>query len=200
VSLAESLRAEGIELEHIDVGGGLGICYQDETPPPIAALVAAVCQHVPERYAVMMEPGRSLIGAAGTLLTTVEYLKQTPVKTFAIVDAAMNDLMRPALYDAWHGVVPVEAATGGTQLVHCDVVGPVCESGDWLARARDLPVAPGRVLAILDTGAYGFAMTSNYNARPRPPEVLVDGDTFSIIRARESLNGLMANERSHLIP
>jgi len=200
VGLAESLRAEGIELEHIDVGGGLGIRYEDETPPPIAALVAAVCARVPERYAVMMEPGRSLIGAAGTLLTTVEYLKQTPVKAFAIVDAAMNDLMRPALYDAWHGVIPVEAATSSDTLVHCDVVGPVCESGDWLARGRDLPAAPGRVLAILDTGAYGFAMTSNYNARPRPPEVLVEGDAFTVIRARESLSALMSNERDHLIP
>ena len=200
VSLAESLRAEGIELEHIDVGGGLGICYQNETPPPIAALVAAVCERVPESYVVMMEPGRSLTGAAGSLLTTVEYLKQTQVKTFAIVDAAMNDLMRPALYDAWHDVVPLEAATGADTLMHCDVVGPVCESGDWLARARDLPVTPGRVLAILDTGAYGFAMTSNYNARPRPPEVLVDDGAFTVVRARESREDLMANERKHLIP
>ena len=200
VGVAESLRAEGIALEHIDVGGGLGICYQDETPPPIAALVAAVRTRVPELYAVVMEPGRSLIGAAGSLLTTVEYLKQTPVKTFAIVDAAMNDLMRPALYDAWHEVVPLEAANSADTLVHCDVVGPVCESGDWLARARVLPASPGRMLAILDTGAYGFAMTSNYNARPRPPEVLVDGDAFTVIRARESLEDLMANELNHLIP
>ena len=200
VSLAESLRAEGIALEHIDVGGGLGIRYQDEKPPPIAALVSAVCDLVPVRYAVMMEPGRSLIGAAGILLTTVEYLKQTPAKTFAIVDAAMNDLMRPALYDAWHGVIPIEAVSTADTLQHCDVVGPVCESGDWLARGRDLPIEPGRVLAILDTGAYGFAMTSNYNARPRPPEVLVDDETFMIIRARESLTELMANERAHLIP
>lgn len=200
VTLAESLRAEGIELDHIDVGGGLGISYQDETPPPIAKLVEAVCERVPARYGVMMEPGRSLIGAAGTLLTTVEYLKQTPVKTFAIVDAAMNDLMRPALYEAWHGVVPLETVADGGALVHCDVVGPVCESGDWLARGRDLPARPGCVLAILDAGAYGFAMTSNYNARPRPPEVLVDGDTFTVIRARESLAELMANERNHLIP
>jgi diaminopimelate decarboxylase len=200
VNLAESLRAEGIVLEHIDVGGGLGISYQDETPPPIEALVAAVCERVPPHYAVMMEPGRSLIGAAGTLLTTVEYLKTTEVKTFAIVDAAMNDLMRPALYDAWHGVVPLMAPSEGEAQVHCDVVGPVCESGDWLARARDLPAVPGAVLAILDAGAYGFAMTSNYNARPRPPEVLVEGDSFSVIRARESLPALMANERDHLIP
>ena len=200
VNLAESLRAEGIALEHIDVGGGLGIRYRDEIPPPIAALVSAVCDLVPARYAVMMEPGRSLVGAAGILLTTVEYLKQTPAKTFAIVDAAMNDLMRPALYDAWHGIVPIEAVSAADTLQHCDVVGPVCESGDWLARGRDLPVEPGRVLAILDTGAYGFAMTSNYNARPRPPEVLVDGETFVIIRARESLTELMSNERAHLIP
>jgi diaminopimelate decarboxylase len=119
---------------------------------------------VPDRYGVMMEPGRSLIGATGVLLTTVEYLKQTPAKTFAIVDAAMNDLMRPALYEAWHGVIPVEVASDTDTLFHCDVVGPVCESGDWLARGRVLPAETGRLLAILDTGAYGFAMTSNYNA------------------------------------
>ena len=200
VKLAERLYAKGIKLEHIDVGGGLGIRYQDEAPPPIATLVSAVCQLVPGRYGMMMEPGRSVIGATGMLLTTVEYLKQTPAKTFAIVDAAMNDLMRPALYEAWHEVIPVEAASDSDTLLHCDVVGPVCESGDWLARGRDLPVEPGCVLAILDTGAYGFAMTSNYNARPKPPEVLVEGDTFAIIRARESLSELMANERAHLIP
>lgn len=200
VSLAESLRATGLELEHIDVGGGLGIRYQDEAPPPIAALVSAVCELVPDRYGVMMEPGRSLIGATGLLLTTVEYLKQTPAKTFAIVDAAMNDLMRPALYEAWHGVIPVEAVSDADTLVHCDVVGPVCESGDWLARGRDLPAEAGRLLAIVDAGAYGFAMTSNYNARPRPPEVLVDGDSFAVIRARELMSELMINERAHLIP
>jgi diaminopimelate decarboxylase len=155
---------------------------------------------VPERYAVMVEPGRSLVGATGLLLTTVEYLKQTAAKNFAIVDAAMNDLMRPALYEAWHGVIPVEAVSDADTLLHCDVVGPVCESGDWLARGRDLPAQAGRLLAILDTGAYGFAMTSNYNARPRPPEVLVEGDSFTVIRARESINELMRNERAHLIP
>jgi diaminopimelate decarboxylase len=200
VQLAENLRAEGIALDHIDVGGGLGIRYQDEALPPIAAWVSAVCELVPAHYAVMMEPGRSLVGAAGMLLTTVEYLKQAAAKTFAVVDAAMNDLMRPALYAAWHGVMPLEAVSTTDTLHHCDVVGPVCESGDWLARGRDLPIVPGRVLAIVDTGAYGFAMTSNYNARPRPPEVLVDGDTFAMIRARESLSELMANERAHLIP
>lgn len=199
VGLAESLRAEGIELEHIDVGGGLGIRYQDEVLPPIARLVSAACELVPERYAVMVEPGRSLVGATGLLLTTVEYLKQTAAKNFAIVDAAMNDLMRPALYEAWHGVIPVEAVSDADTLLHCDVVGPVCESGDWLARGRDLPAQAGRLLAILDTGAYGFAMTSNYNARPRPPEVLVEGDSFTVIRARESINELMSNERAHLI-
>ena len=199
VSLAESLRAKGIELEHIDVGGGLGIRYQNEAPPPIAALVSAVCGLVPDRYGVMVEPGRSLIGATGLLLTTVEYLKQTPAKTFAIVDAAMNDLMRPALYEAWHGVIPIEAVSDSDTLLHCDVVGPVCESGDWLARGRDLPAEAGRVLAILDTGAYGFVMASNYNARPKPPEVLVEGASFSLIRARESLGELMINERAHLI-
>jgi diaminopimelate decarboxylase len=146
-----------------------------------------------------MEPGRSLVGAAGTLLTTIEYVKATPAKTFAIVDAAMNDLMRPALYEAWHGVLPVERADD-VPLVRCDVVGPVCESGDWLARERDLPARPGALLAFSDVGAYGFAMSSNYNARPRPAEVLVDGDRFVAIRRRETLAELTANEASLLIP
>ena len=200
VALAEALRAEGIFLDHIDVGGGLGIRYQDEAPPPIASLVAAICAIIPLHYGIMMEPGRSLVGAAGTLLTTVEYFKQTPAKNFAIVDAAMNDLMRPALYNAWHGVIPLEQISERDTLRRCDVVGPICESGDWLARERELPAEPGSVLAILDTGAYGFAMSSNYNARPRPPEVLVEGDAFVTIRARESLVDLMANERQHLLP
>ena len=200
VMLADSLRAAGIVLDHIDVGGGLGIRYQDEGLPPIATWVSAVCALVPAHYGVMMEPGRSLVGAAGMLLTTVEYLKQTSAKTFAVVDAAMNDLMRPALYGAWHGIMPIEAVSNADTLHHCDVVGPVCESGDWLAHGRDLPIVPGRVFAIVDAGAYGFAMTSNYNARPRPPEVLVDGDRFVTIRARESVRELMANETAHLIP
>ncbi|MBX9607544.1 MAG: diaminopimelate decarboxylase [Gammaproteobacteria bacterium] len=200
VKLAEALRAEGIELHHIDVGGGLGIHYEaDDVPPPVADLVAAVCAAVPARYEVCMEPGRSLVGAAGTLLTTIEYVKATPAKTFAIVDAAMNDLMRPALYEAWHGVLPVERADD-VPLVRCDVVGPVCESGDWLARERDLPARPGALLAFSDVGAYGFAMSSNYNARPRPAEVLVDGDRFVAIRRRETLAELTANEASILIP
>ena len=200
VGLAEILRGNGIALTHLDVGGGLGIRYRAETPPPIETLVAAVCAAVPAHYTVMMEPGRSLVGAAGTLLTTVEYLKQTPAKNFAIVDAGMNDLLRPALYDAWHDVLPVQAVTAGDTIIRCDVVGPICETGDWLARDRELPAAAGRLLAILDAGAYGFAMTSNYNARPRPPEVLIDNDRFSVIRARETLTDLMANELAHLSP
>lgn len=200
VALAAALGRRGIPLRHIDIGGGLGIRYQDETPPPIAQMVRAVCAEVPEHYTVILEPGRSIIAAAGLLLTAVEYVKPTAVKTFAIVDAAMNDLIRPALYGAWHAVQAVRETVPGALATECDIVGPICETGDWLARGRQLPLQPGALLAILDCGAYGFAMASNYNARPRPPEVLVDGDGFRLVRARETLGEMLANEQACLIP
>lgn len=199
VALMEGLQVDGIELDHIDVGGGLGISYQDERPPAIADLVAAVIEVVPERYTIVMEPGRSLVGEAGLLLTRVEYAKHAGSRHFVIVDAAMNDLLRPALYEAWHEVRPCTEARLDEPRVLCDVVGPICESGDWLARARELAVQPGDLLAIMDTGAYGFAMASNYNARPRPAEILVHGGDFQVVRPRERTADLFASEQAVLI-
>ncbi len=198
VTLATELERRGISLRHIDIGGGLGICYQDETPPPIADLVRAACREIPERFAIILEPGRSIVAAAGLLLTRIEYIKPTAVKTFAIVDAAMNDLIRPALYDAWHEVQSIRELSKGEATTLCDIVGPICESGDWLARDRQLRAQAGELLAILDCGAYGFAMASNYNARPRAAEVLVDGDVFTVVRARETVRELLANEQACL--
>ncbi|MBT8448017.1 MAG: diaminopimelate decarboxylase [Gammaproteobacteria bacterium] len=192
VELAKQLEAQGNEIAHIDVGGGLGIRYRDEQPPDVAALVAAICAAVPERFTVHVEPGRSIAGPAGVLLTRVEYLKHAPERNFAIVDAAMNDLLRPALYQAWHACSPVVPRAGST--VSYDVVGPVCETGDFLAQQRDLDIETGDLLALGDAGAYGFVMASNYNSRPRPPEVLVDGDRFREIRRRETCDDLMAGE------
>ena len=142
---------------------------------------------------MLFEPGRSLVGNAGLLLTTVEYLKPGETKNFCIVDAAMNDLMRPAMYEAYHSIVPVKQSTASNMT--CDVVGPICESGDWLGRDRELNVQPGDQLAILSAGAYGFTMSSNYNTRGRAAEVMVDGSTVHLIRERESIESLFANER-----
>lgn len=195
MALVRSLDAAGIGIEHIDIGGGLGIAYGEETPPAIEAYVKAICAVIDPRYEVIVEPGRSIVGEAGALLTRVQYLKQTPLKTFAICDAAMTELIRPALYGAYHDILP-ETAGGAERRV--DVVGPVCETGDFLARDRELAVASGGLLALMDCGAYGFVMASNYNARPRPAEVLVDGSEVHLIRERESLSGLFAGE--HRLP
>ena len=199
VALAEALRADGIELEHIDVGGGLGIPYRDESIPAIGELVAALCAAIPSTYTVVVEPGRSIVGEAGVLLTRVEYTKHTAARNFAIVDAGMNDLIRPALYEAWHEVLPVVQADAGSDGVSYDVVGPICETGDWLARGRSLHAPPGALLAIMDAGAYGFVMASNYNARPRAAEVMIDGAGYKLIRHRETIAELIANEKGHLI-
>lgn len=196
VALAETLREEGIPLVHVDVGGGLGVAYHGERPPAIDAFVNAVAAEVPEQYEIVLEPGRSLVAAAGALLTRVEYVKDMPAKRFLVVDAAMNDLLRPALYEAWHDVRPVAEPTGDAPA--CDVVGPVCESGDWLARDRCLPAGPGDLLAITETGAYGHVMASNYNARPRPPEVLIESGTYRVVRRRETIDDLVATERDAL--
>jgi len=163
MQLVESLGQEGIDIEHVDIGGGLGIGYGSDVPPAIDAYVKAICRVIDPRYQIIIEPGRSVVGEAGALLTRVLSVKQTPVKTFAICDAAMTELIRPALYQAYHDVLPVLAG-GDEQTV--DVVGPVCESGDFLARERDLAVVSGDLLALMDCGAYGFVMASNYNARP----------------------------------
>jgi diaminopimelate decarboxylase len=196
LDLVDRLRIAGIDIEHLDLGGGLGIRYTDETPLRPATLLAQVYERLGARglahLKLIMEPGRSLVGNAGVLLTTVQFLKHAEARNFAIVDAAMNDLIRPTLYDAWHGVLPVRPRGGATQ--EYDVVGPVCESGDWLAKQRALAVERGDVLAIESTGAYGMVMAGNYNTRPRPAEVMVDGTQFHVVRQRETIEDLLRGE------
>ncbi|MGD8311730.1 MAG: diaminopimelate decarboxylase [Gammaproteobacteria bacterium] len=198
LELVDRLRAAGIELAHIDIGGGLGIPYRDtETPPPPDAYAHALLERMqPRDQELLLEPGRAIAGNAGILLTRVEYLKHTPHRNFAIVDAAMNDLQRPALYDAWHDIVPVVVRGGETACY--DVVGPVCETGDFLGRQRRLALAGGDLLAVRSAGAYGFTMSSNYNSRPRAAEVMVDGAAWHVIRERESVTDLWRGE--HLLP
>ena len=194
LALVDRLNREGIELEHIDLGGGVGIVYRDETPVDLDAYCSALTRKFAGRSEMLMlEPGRSLVGNAGVLLTRVEYLKPGEGKNFAVVDAAMNDLMRPALYEAWHGVEPVAPHAG--EALEWDIVGPVCESGDFLARGRRLALQQGDLLAILSAGAYGMSMSSNYNSRPRACELMVDGGALQVVRERETLAHLMAGER-----
>ncbi len=201
LDLIEALEEDGIRIQHLDVGGGLGIRYQAETPPAIDVFVDTLLNQIEKRghaqRAILFEPGRSLVGNAGVLLTRIEYLKPGPAKNFAIVDAAMNDLARPALYQAYHDIVPVKEddKQGESVPVQYDVVGPVCESGDWLGQDRMLAVSPGDLLAVRSAGAYGFTMSSNYNTRTRAAEVMVDGDKAYLIRERETLEQLFANER-----
>jgi diaminopimelate decarboxylase len=191
--LVERLAAAGISLAHVDVGGGLGIRYQDEQPPALPDYARAVTAAFPDpRLKLLFEPGRALTGNAGVLLTRVEYLKRGEGRNFAIVDAAMNDLMRPALYDAWHDILPV--AEGGSADTY-DVVGPVCETGDFIARERRFAAREGSLLAVMSAGAYAMSMASNYNTRPRAAEVMVDGDAIHVIRAREEVRDLIARER-----
>ncbi|MFO8153699.1 diaminopimelate decarboxylase [Thioalkalivibrio sp.] len=193
LALADRLRVEGIALEHIDVGGGLGVRYRDEAPPEPADYAAALKQVLAGRnLQVLLEPGRAIAANAGIFLTRVEFLKHTEHKDFAIVDGAMNDLIRPALYGAWQEIVPVRPR-GGPGRVY-DVVGPVCETGDFLGRERELTLAEGDLLAVRSAGAYGFVMAGNYNSRPRPPEVMVDGDRFQIVNRREQVDHLMMRE------
>ncbi len=197
LALVEQLAAAGIALRHIDLGGGIGIRYRDEAPLPVADYLAPVlAQLAGRRERILFEPGRALVGNAGVLLTRIEYLKHGEEKNFAIVDAAMNDLMRPALYDAWHDILPVRQ--GAAAAAEYEVVGPVCESGDFLGHARRLAVAPGDLLAVMSAGAYGMVMSSNYNTRPRAAEVLVDGGRAYLIRERESVAQLFAGE--HILP
>ena len=189
----EQLERDGIALRHIDLGGGLGIRYRDETPPDIPAVLRALAERFADRpERLMFEPGRSLVGNAGLLLTRVEYLKHGEEQDFALVDAGMNDLMRPALYDAWHEIVPVVPRSGPVR--RYDVVGPVCESSDFLGRGRELALESGDLLAVLSAGAYGMAMSSNYNTRPRAAEVMVDGSALHLVRRRESVEDLYALE------
>ena len=194
LALVEQLEASGIHIRHIDIGGGLGIRYNDETPPDFAAYAQAILQKLGNRQVkLVMEPGRALVGNAGILLTRVEYLKHSETKNFAIVDAAMNDLMRPALYDAYHEIVAVKESAAAAEVY--EIVGPVCESGDFLGHDRKLALAQGDLLAILSAGAYGMSMSSNYNTRPRAAEVMVDGDQCHLIRQRETVEQLFALER-----
>ncbi len=205
LDLVQAVEAAGIPIHHVDVGGGLGITYTEAAPPDASALVAGLLQRLDARghgqRELLLEPGRSLVGNAGVLLTEVLYLKPAGDddtergggKNFCIVDAAMNDLMRPALYQAWMAIEPCSQRSTPAQ--RWDVVGPVCESGDWLGRDRELAVQPGDVLAVLSAGAYAMSMASNYNTRPRAAEVMVDGERVHLIRQREAVHSLFADER-----
>lgn len=194
LALVDQLASEGIRIHHLDLGGGLGIKYKaDQVQPTVASYLTPLLDKLQGRgLQVVLEPGRRLVGNAGLLLTKIEYLKEGEGKNFAIIDAAMNDLMRPALYEAWHDIEPV-APRGGTHRDY-DVVGPVCETGDFLGQARPLCVQPGDLLAVMSAGAYGMAMASNYNTRPRAIELMVDGDQVHVIRQRETVEQLYAGE------
>lgn len=193
LALVDALEKNKIHIQHIDLGGGIGICYSDETPPDFTEYAKAMLAKLGKRdIKLVFEPGRALVGNAGVLLTKVEYLKHTETKNFAIVDAAMNDLMRPALYDAYHAIEAVKPRVATTH--NYEIVGPVCESGDFLGHDRDLALAEGDLLAIMSAGAYGMSMSSNYNTRPRAAEVMVDGDQSIVIRQREKVQDLFALE------
>ena len=198
LDLITQLQREGIKIHHLDLGGGLGIDYGGESPPNITEFTNTLLNRVEERgfghLEVLLEPGRSLVGNAGILLTQVEYLKTGVDKNFCIVNAAMNDLMRPALYGAYHAIVPIHVSQAKPNCY--DVVGPVCESGDWLGKDRVLAVNEGDILAILSAGAYGFVMASNYNTRGRAAEVMVDGNEAYLVRQRETPESLYENERT----
>ncbi len=194
IALADRLKAQGIEIHHLDIGGGLGVRYQEENPPLPSDYTAELFTN--ERikdYEIIIEPGRAIAANTAVLLTQVEYLKHGDEKNFAIVDTAMNDLIRPALYQAWQEIVPVKEATEDAEIAY-DIVGPICESADFLGKDRKLSLKQGDLLAIRSVGAYGFTMASNYNSRPRAAEVLVDGNNTSIIRDRETIESLFENE------
>ncbi len=195
LDLIDGLAADGIDIAHLDLGGGLGVRYRDEEPPATADYIAAVRERLGDRpLKLMFEPGRSICAEAGLLLTQVSRLKSNDNHHFAIVDAAMNDLMRPALYDAWMDILPVHPRQDAETLAY-DVVGPVCETGDFLGKQRELALAPGDLLAVMDAGAYGFSMSSNYNSRPRAAEVMVDRDATHLVRAREAIADLLRGEQ-----
>jgi len=194
LALVDHLESQGIGLAHLDIGGGLGIRYRDEQPPLPADYVQPLLERLGDRkLSILLEPGRAIAGNAGILLTRVEYLKDTPAKHFAIVDAAMNDLLRPTLYSAWQDIVPVVPREGETRCY--DVVGPVCETGDFLGKDRELVLAEGDLMAVRSSGAYGFTMSSNYNSRPRAAEVMVDGGQTHLVRERETVQDLFSHEQ-----
>lgn len=191
--LIDELAAQGIAIEHLDIGGGLGIRYNDETPPEPAEYTMALLEHLGDRkLKLIMEPGRAIAGNAGILLTQVLFLKHQTAKNFAVIDAAMNDLVRPTLYSAWQEIIPVNPRDGKSQ--RYDLVGPICETGDFLGKDRNLNIQQGDLLAVRSSGAYGFTMSSNYNTRPRAAEIMVDGDKVFVIRERETIAEQFANE------
>lgn len=192
--LIDQLKAEGIVISHLDLGGGLGVTYRSETPPPVAEYMSAIKARLANRpLSLMFEPGRSISANAGVLLTRVLYLKPTEHKNFAVIDAAMNDNIRPSLYQAWQDIRPVKPRQGGEK--RWDLVGPICETGDFLGKDRELSLEPGDLLAVMSAGAYGFSMSSNYNTRGRAAEVIVDGDQMHLVRARETLDDMLRGEQ-----
>jgi len=195
LALTERLESAGIGLAHIDLGGGFGIRYRDEEPAPIGEFLdGALGVLAGRKEKLIVDPGRSIVGNAGALLTRVEYVKQGEAKNFLVVDAAMNDLLRPALYGAWHEVLPVRERDEAAATAVYDIVGPVCESADFLANDRALAARPGDLLAVMSAGAYAMAMSSNYNTRPRAAEVMVDGEQAHLVRRRERLEELYIGE------
>jgi diaminopimelate decarboxylase len=194
LSMIDELAGKGITIRHLDLGGGLGVRYRDEAPPAVNDYIAAIRAELGSRpLKLMFEPGRSIAANAGLLVTRVEYLKPTPDRNFALVDAAMNDLIRPSLYQAWMDIQPVKQARAGER-ERWDIVGPVCETGDFLGKDRELALQQGDLLAVFGAGAYGFTMSSNYNSRGRAPEIMVDGDQAYLVRARESIADIMRSE------
>ena len=194
LALAERLAAQGINVHHLDIGGGLGVRYREgqEAPSPADYMAQLFTDERLRQYEIFVEPGRAIAANAGILVTEVEFLKLAEYKNFAVVDAAMNDLIRPALYSAWQEIIPVIPREGETATY--DIVGPVCETGDFLGKERDLNIQAGDLLAVRSSGAYGFTMASNYNTRPRAAEVMVDGDTVYVVRQRETLDDLLRGE------
>lgn len=191
--LIDQLAGLDIHIHHLDLGGGLGIQYRDETPPLPEEYAKALSQKLEGRnLEILIEPGRAIAGNAGILVTQVEFLKSNGEKHFAIVDAAMNDIMRPALYSAWQDIIPVNNKDGQSQ--RYDIVGPICETGDFIGKDRELIIEAGDLLAVRSSGAYGFTMSSNYNSRPRVAEIMVDGETAHVVRKRETIESLYENE------
>ncbi len=198
LELKSLLNQQGIKIKHLDLGGGLGVPYMDEKPPEPAEYASALMQYVNDPdLEIILEPGRAIAANAGILVTKVEYLKPTDDKNFAIIDAAMNDLIRPSLYQAEQKIIPINQQTDASSAVY-DLVGPICETGDFLGKNRELALKEGDLLAIRSSGAYGFTMASNYNSRPKPPEIMVDGAHIHLIRQRESIDDLFKDE--FLIP
>ena len=195
LKLIDTLAADNIILQHVDIGGGLGVVYENEEPPSIDVYIETLLQKLARRpLSLVIEPGRSIVANAGYLLTRVDTLKSNPAKHFAIVDAAMNDMLRPALYNAWMQILPLSLASE-EDIKTYDIVGPVCETGDFLAKDRKLSIKEGDLLCLNSSGAYGFVMASNYNSRGRPAEVIIDGDQFHVVRERETFADLIRGER-----